>query len=83
MTQSCKGTMTKQQMGTTLTKGLFTWRKISATKILEGGTTLPWVYKQNFRSVSCPSREGSRRNLKMVGDNNKNATWALLLSLRL
>ena len=57
-------------------KGLFARRKI-----LEGRTNLPWVYKQKFWSMSCPSREGLRRNLKMVGVKNKNTIWALLLSL--
>ena len=31
-------------------------------------------------SAWCPSREGLRGKLKMAGDKNKNAIWALLLS---
>ena len=30
-------------------------------KILEGGTTLRWVYMQKFRYVWCPNIEGSRK----------------------
>ena len=30
---------------------------IRTRKILEGGITLRWVYRQKFRPVSCPSRE--------------------------
>ena len=39
-------------------------------KILEGGTTLRWVYMKKFRSVLCPNIDGSRmiEELKMAGD---------------
>ena len=52
-------------------------------KILEGGTTLHWVYMQKFRSVLCPNIGGSRMivELKMGGDKKKHTIWALLLSL--
>ena len=41
-------------------KGFFTWEDPSTRKILEGGTTLHWVYMQKFRSVWCPNIEDSR-----------------------
>ena len=52
-------------------KWLFTWRKESprTRKILEGGTTFPWIFGP------C--------DYKMAGDNVKNASWALLFSLLL
>ena len=42
-------------------------------KMLEGGTTLHWVYMQKFRSVLCPNIGGSRMivELKMAGDKKK------------
>ena len=44
-------------------KGLFTWREEDpiTRKILEGGSTLRWIYMQEFRSVWCPNIEGLRR----------------------
>ena len=45
-------------------EGLFTWRKedLSTRKILEGGSTLRWVYMQKFWSVWYPNVECLRRN---------------------
>ena len=62
-------------------KWLITWREESPStrKILEGGTTFPWVYLQKFWSVWLPIREG----IKDAGDNVKNTSWALLFSLLL
>ena len=45
-------------------KGLFTWRKEdpSTRNILEGVSTLHWVYMQKFWSVLDPNIECLRRN---------------------
>ena len=47
-----------------LTEGLFTWRKedLSTRKILEGRSTLRWVYMQKFWSMWYPNVECLRRN---------------------
>ena len=54
----------KLTLSVCLSEGLFTWREEGPVtrKILEGGTTLRWVYTQKFRSVWCPNIEGSKRN---------------------
>ena len=52
-------------------KELFTWREEDpiTRKILEGGSTLRWVYMQEFRFA---------KEIKMAGEHT---LWALLLSL--
>ena len=46
-------------------------------KIPEGGTTLRRVYMQKIRPVWLQEE----KELKMAGDSNKNAIWALLVFL--
>ena len=59
------------------TKGLFIWSQEdpSTGKVPEGGTTFHWVYMGKFCGYQV------ERELVMAGKNNKNAMWALLLSL--
>ena len=59
------------------TKGLFIRSQAdpSTGKIPEGGTTFHWVYMRKFCGYQV------ERELVMAGKNNKNAMWALLLSL--
>ena len=45
--------------------------------IPEGGTTLRRVYMQKFRNVWLQEE----KELKMAGESNKNAIWALLVFL--
>ena len=60
-------------------QGLFTQREEdpSTRKILEGGNNFLQCYMQKFQSTWCPSEV--EKGLKMEGDKNKNAIWALLL----
>ena len=60
-------------------QGLFAQREEdpSTRKILEGGNNFLQCYMQKFQSTWCPSEV--EKGLKMEGDKNKNAIWALLL----
>ena len=49
-------------------------------KILESGTTFNWVYMHTLRNFG-PCGDQVKRELKMVGDCNKNVISTLLLSL--
>ena len=53
-------------------KGLFTWRKEdpSTRKILEGGSTLHWVYMQKFWSVWYPNIEGIKNGGRQKQTHN-------------
>ena len=75
--------MIDQGKNSLLSWGLFTWRKEdpSTRKILEGGSTLRWVYMQKFLVRVVPKYRMFEKQLKMAGDKNKHTIWALLLSL--
>ena len=54
-------------------RGCLHWREEdpSTRKILEGGSTLHWVYMQKFWSVWYPNTECLRRNLKWRATKTK------------
>ena len=69
----------RQKCFHTPSKGLFTWREEDASTrmILEDGKTLRWVYAQiSVRAV--PKETRFEKEVKMAGDKNKSAIWALL-----